>query len=249
MTISEKAAAWAESVAADDAHGYDQTSRWGPDYDCSSLVISAYKSAGLALKSTYTGNMRADFLAHGFQDVTGLVNLGSGAGLQRGDVLLNERNHTALYTGSGRIVHAAGNERGGAVGGRTGDQTGREITAAAYCNFPWDCVLRYAGEENRAGTDPRIGPGEDTYTVRPGDSLWAIAARELGDGRRWEELRRCNGLSGNLIHPGQILRLPGRETDTATLALPRTLFERLERRAGEEGKTVSALLEALLSAG
>ena len=250
MTISEKAVAWAEGVARDDAHGYDQASRWGPDYDCSSLVISAYKSAGLALKSTYTGNMRADFLAHGFQDVTGRVNLASGAGLQRGDVLLNERSHTALYTGSGRIVHAAGNERGGAVGGRTGDQTGREIGTAPYYNFPWDCVLRYAGEEETR-RDEGVAPcaEENTYTVKPGDSLWAIAARELGDGRRWEELRRCNGLSGNLIHPGQILRLPGRETDTATLALPRTLFERLERRAGEEGKTVSALLEALLTAG
>ena len=45
MTIPEKAAAWAEAIAADEAHGYDQSARWGPDYDCSSLVIAAYKQA------------------------------------------------------------------------------------------------------------------------------------------------------------------------------------------------------------
>ena len=246
MTISEKAAAWAESVARDDAHGYDQASRWGPDYDCSSLVISAYKSAGLALKSTYTGNMRSDFLAHGFQDVTGRVNLASGAGLQRGDVLLNERSHTALYTGGGRIVHAAGNERGGAVGGRTGDQTGREITTAPYYNFPWDCVLRYAGEEETR-RDEGVAPcaGENTYTVHPGDSLWAIAARELGDGTRYDELRRYNGLPGYMIHPGQILRLPRPDRTSVTLTLRAAVWENMERRAADRGKTVAALLEEL----
>ncbi len=41
MTLAEKAAAFAVSVAKDDSHGYDQGRRWGPDYDCSSLVITA----------------------------------------------------------------------------------------------------------------------------------------------------------------------------------------------------------------
>lgn len=47
-----------------------------------------------------------------------------------------------------------------------------------------------------------------TYTVRSGDSLWAIAAKQLGDGSRYEEIKRLNGLSGNTIHPGQALKLP-----------------------------------------
>ena len=42
MTKTEKAVTWAIRIANDPAHGYDQDNRWGPDYDCSSLVISAW---------------------------------------------------------------------------------------------------------------------------------------------------------------------------------------------------------------
>ena len=138
MTIPEKAARFMEQIAADDAHGYDQASRWGqPDYDCSSLVISAYKHAGVPLQSTYTGNMKADFLSHGFENVTSKVNLKTGANMKRGDVLLNEVTHTAMYIGNGEIVHAAGNEYGRATGGKPGDQTGKEITVANAASPRW----------------------------------------------------------------------------------------------------------------
>ena len=49
-----------------------------------------------------------------------------------------------------------------------------------------------------------------TYTVRTGDSLWAIAARMLGSGSRYAEIKRLNGLKSELIRPGQVLRLPKR---------------------------------------
>ncbi len=53
-----------------------------------------------------------------------------------------------------------------------------------------------------------------TYTVASGDSLSAIAARELGDADRWHELYDANrdvvGPDPNLIHPGQVLTLPGK---------------------------------------
>lgn len=49
-----------------------------------------------------------------------------------------------------------------------------------------------------------------TYTVRTGDSLWAIAARMLGSGSRYTEIKQLNGLKSDLIQPGQVLRLPKR---------------------------------------
>ena len=105
----EKAVTWALQIAQDPAHGYDQAHRWGPDYDCSSLMISAWQQAGVPVKAagaTYTGNMFQAFLRCGFKDVTAEINLNNGTGLQRGDVLLNAQHHTAMSIGGGQIVHA-----------------------------------------------------------------------------------------------------------------------------------------------
>jgi LysM repeat protein len=142
----DKAVKWAINIANDNSHGYDQINRWGRDYDCSSLVISAYQQAGVPVKSkgaTYTGNMYGIFKNCGFKDVTSKINLYTGAGLQKGDILLNTVHHTAMYIGNGKIVEASINEKGGITGGRTGDQTGREIHTCGYYSYPWNYVLRY----------------------------------------------------------------------------------------------------------
>ena len=96
MSIIEKAVNWIIGIANDNTHGYDQGQRWSPDYDCSSLVISAWKQAGVNLTCTYTGNMYANMVNKGFSDITSQVNLATGSGLARGDVLLNVSSHTAM---------------------------------------------------------------------------------------------------------------------------------------------------------
>ena len=153
--MKEKAISQMEAWAADPAVGYDQTNRWGPDFDCSSAVISAWELAGVPVKSngaTYTGNMRGVFLRCGFEDVTDSVDLAAGTGLRRGDVLLNIQHHTAMYCGNGMEVEASINENGTTTGGQSGDQTGREFLVRPYRNYPWNCVLRYTGAD--AGAAP-----------------------------------------------------------------------------------------------
>ena len=210
MTAQEtiaRAVSIALQIAADARHGYSQTSRWGPDYDCSSFLITVWTQAGVDVKTagaTYTGNMRGAFLRCGFRDVTGDISMYGGHGLQRGDVLLNEKKHTAMAIGNGYIVHAAGSETGG-IDGQTGDQTGREIGTSPYYGAGWDCVLRYVGGDAEPAPDP---DGERTYTVTANDSLWKIAAEQLGDGNRWMEIYELNELPDTVIHPGQVLRLP-----------------------------------------
>lgn len=157
MSVIEKATAIMESLAANPAHGYDQVYRWGEkgDYDCSSAVIFAWETAGVPVKShgaTYTGNMYNVFIACGFKDVTSSVNLSTGSGLQRGDVLLNQKNHTAMFCGNGKTVEASINENGTTKGGTPGDQTGKEFLTRAYRNYPWDCVLRFGAADNKAAT-------------------------------------------------------------------------------------------------
>ena len=64
MSIIEKAVSWALDIANDPKHGYDQIKRWGDDYDCSSLVISAFEQAGAKVKTagaTYTDYLRLPF--------------------------------------------------------------------------------------------------------------------------------------------------------------------------------------------
>lgn len=153
----DKAITWMEETAKDDRHGYCQEHRWGEDgdYDCSSAVITAWEQAGVPVKSkgaTYTGNMLSVFKANGFVDVTAQVNRSTGAGLVRGDVLLNTVHHTAMYCGDGKEVEASINEKGTAHGGKPGDQTGKEFLIRSYRNYPWTNVLRYTGGNNASAT-------------------------------------------------------------------------------------------------
>ncbi|MEV7793428.1 LysM peptidoglycan-binding domain-containing protein [Streptomyces sp. NPDC087512] len=48
-----------------------------------------------------------------------------------------------------------------------------------------------------------------TYTVKKGDTLWGIAHARLGDGGRWGEIAKLNGLKdANALSVGQKLKLP-----------------------------------------
>lgn len=205
----DNAVSWALATANSAAHGYDQGNRWGPDYDCASFVISAFQQAGIPVKTagaTYTGNMRSVFLRCGFKDVTLSVSLPTGAGLQRGDVLLNPAAHTALALGSGRIVAARINEKGQILGGRPGDQTGAEIAVGNYYNYPWTYVLRYTEQQVPAAESSAAAEDlPETYTVQAGDTLSGISARfhvPLAD------LVRINSIQiPDRIYVGQTIKL------------------------------------------
>ncbi|WP_455088975.1 NlpC/P60 family protein [Peptoanaerobacter stomatis] len=172
----EKAVQFMIGIANDDKHGYSQLDRGGnPDYDCSSLVITAFSKAGFNVKNaTYTGNMKNVFLRAGFKDVTKNVNLKSGSNLKRGDILLNEIYHVAVYIGDSKMVHARSDERGGIVGRLKGDQTGNEISITPYYLYRkgWDCVLRY---EEKIDTDVLDKKGE-VKTMSEKEKGYAVQA-------------------------------------------------------------------------
>lgn len=133
----------------DNVHGYDQTHRNSPDYDCSSLVGTALHEAGFNVSPySWTGNLEAQLRSAGFVDCK--------PPWLPGDVHLKTQHHVVMSISSSQIAHASINEKGTATGGKTGDQTGKEICIRSYYEYPggWDVHLRY--EEHNTDVTPYI---------------------------------------------------------------------------------------------
>lgn len=108
-------------------------------YDDSSFIIDAFERVGVRVASggaTNAMNMMPVFLSKGFKNVTRSIDLKTGAGLQKGDVLLNTLKHSALYIGDGRLIHMR----------LFNFNVSPEIRA--YFNYPWNCVLRYGADKS-----------------------------------------------------------------------------------------------------
>lgn len=73
-------------------------------------------------------------------------------------------------------------------------------------------VPKYASKAT--GTDAGTTGGETggtrTHTVVRGDTLWALASTYLGSGSRYKEIMRLNGLTSEIIHVGQVLKMPAK---------------------------------------
>ena len=141
MPKIETAVAWAERIAADDRHGYSQSHRNGPDYDCSSMVGTALSNARFAVsKYSTTRNLESQLIKCGFKKCH--------APWKRGDIHLAAGHHVTMSTDASHIVHASQSENGG-IDGETGDQTGREICVRPYYNLPYENTVhyRYIGNE------------------------------------------------------------------------------------------------------
>ena len=73
-----------------------------------------------------------------------------------------------------------------------------------------------SGSSTKPAATPQSmdAPGANTYTVKSGDTLSAIAKREYGDASEWRRIYDANRDQINnpdLIHPGQELKIPSRE--------------------------------------
>lgn len=141
-------------TAKDDTHGYDQTHRNSPDYDCSSLIGTALYLAGFDVSpNSWTGNLENQLRKVGFTECK--------KPWKAGDIHLKVGKHVTMSINSSQIVHASINEKGTTKGGETGDQTGKEICIRNYYEYKggWDYHLRYTG---KALDEYSVGK---TYTV------------------------------------------------------------------------------------
>ncbi|MCC6539907.1 MAG: LysM peptidoglycan-binding domain-containing protein [Bryobacterales bacterium] len=57
--------------------------------------------------------------------------------------------------------------------------------------------------------DPSLAPPQKTYTVKKGDTLFAIAKETMGNGNLYPQIATANNLpNADLIHPGDVLIIP-----------------------------------------
>ncbi len=180
-------------------HGYSQPGRHGTsghcnvqtdagvvkvtkgDRDCSSAVCEAWELAlvgspydGLITRYNWTGGMREMFVGSGlfsWQNVT--------ANAARGDIYLDEENHTAMSLGGGKIGHFTGSETGG-IDGEPGDQTGRESRIQDYYRGSWDGVLHYNGKADVGSASIPTGSGAPSGDVS--ELAARVIAGEFGNG-------------------------------------------------------------------
>jgi len=52
------------------------------------------------------------------------------------------------------------------------------------------------------------------YRIQPGDCLFSIARQVLGDGNRYPEIKALNGMTTNILLPGQRIRIPAASGNT-----------------------------------
>ena len=191
------------------------------DRDCSSSVIDCWREAlrgsayeGALDAATYTGDMRAAFVGSGLFE---WHPMGDGYVAQRGDVYLNEANHTAMCQSAvpDMLSEYLSNEHGGIVGGQVGDQTGGESLMRPYYDFPWDGILAYNGKADGAGAQPSqprsraVGRRRRNLRVRR-----RLAQRPRRSGafrlrggvlRGWRDRRPgCLGRGGGRLHVGPL---------------------------------------------
>ncbi len=90
-------------------------------------------------------------------------------------------------------------------------------SSGRVAGIPANVDLNYLGSDTGEITPPQPPvTGNNTYTVKAGDTLWDIAQSQLGNGSRYKEIITLNGLTSDVIQPGQVLKLPTGNDNTGS---------------------------------
>lgn len=76
----------------------------------------------------------------------------------------------------------------------------------SYKNYPE--IMKSKGLNGFSKSNNLENKNYFNYTVKKGDTLWAIAQRYLGSGYKYKEIKDLNVLNSDMIYPGQTLKIP-----------------------------------------
>ncbi|WP_100486735.1 LysM peptidoglycan-binding domain-containing protein [Sporolactobacillus pectinivorans] len=180
------------------------------EFDCSSFTQMIYQeAAGITLPRTAA------------EQATKGVEV-SRSGLQPGDLLFFDTNldgsinHVGIYIGNGQMisseltygVHITNVFSGG---GAQSYWEPRFVTARRVINQSSAAV-----QPVQVSNQPVSQSLASVYTVKSGDSLWAIAQSH---GVSVAAIKAANGLGSNMIYPGQKLKLSAAAQGTASVSV------------------------------
>ncbi len=120
------------ALCNDNSHGYSQSNRWGPDFDCSSSIIYSLRLAGFSINANSTHDLGQALAAAGWVQVSSP---------SRGDIELDPSSHVEMSLG-GNMSAGFHTNRGHP---ETGDQTGTEASVGKnWRSYPQ--YWHYAGQ-------------------------------------------------------------------------------------------------------
>lgn len=195
-------------------------------------VSGCYTSSNAPTTST----MKDKFKATGaFEVLTDSKYMKTDKHLKRGDILVRESGHTAMALGNGELAggnatHAtatpstaddikAGDvvqftggthytSSTGAVGSYAKPGAAQVTLVAKGAKHPYHLIHTDKTSTVYGWVDAADiqtgGSTAKTYTVVAGDSLWKIAQKY---GTTVAKLQEANGITGSLIHPGDVLKI------------------------------------------
>lgn len=197
--IAERTATFMEAIALDNSHGYSQARRDGnPDYDCSSAVFFAVRSAGVNLPGSpfTTYNEGRVLSAAGFRHLTWSGDYRQAKSqLMRGDIVVNPVEHTEVYVGGGLFAGAHHACPGGIDDGRPGDQcagTGdEEIGVGSYLDPGLTEVYRHdPNAQAAAGGDVQIAGAAQPAQCQAQDDVQPAVDGPDGSNASAEQAKR-----------------------------------------------------------
>lgn len=224
--LANNASNYMDQICNDDNYGYDQGQRLTGynaivanrgevkgakgEFDCSSLVASCYRLAGLNISPALTTrNLRSALLATGkFKAYTGTKYIKSDAYAKRGGIYLKEGSHVVMALEDKEIEKPSSDDDYIVKPGDTLSKIAKAhkttVDNLANLNNIKDPNKINVGQRLKLVTAYRI------YKVVKGDTLSNIARSLLGNASRYPEIKGLNGLKNTVIRTGQELKIPNK---------------------------------------
>lgn len=209
MANLNKACEVMHKLVTESSHGYSQTNRNGPDYDCSSSVSKALHDAGFSVPyGCNTASIYSYLLKAGFESID------KDSALKKGDIWLRRRDSAlAKKKGSGHVammysetkVMEFSSARGHT---QSGDQTGTESWCHAWNSSrknDFEFLLRYKGEKK--STSKTTYYKKYTGSSRKIDKVFKAIGAPNGSWKKRKPVAKANGIDNYTGTAKQNLKL------------------------------------------